>query len=197
MENASSRMLPRNGTWNTKMPTSTAMVASTSAHHEVRQHLAEHHLGGPQRRGEHLLHGAHLPLARDGERGQQRGDDHEDHGDQPRHDVVLRFERAVVPDAQCARPRAAASGWPPRRFMTSARTLERRRSAPRFRRSPGRWRRCWNRCRPAGAARWPSRPPSDARRVIARNHDAHQDAAAVDGALDVAVVVDVSRGCRR
>ena len=39
-------------------------------HGEIRQHLAQHHLGRPQRGGKNLLHGPHFPLARDGERRQ-------------------------------------------------------------------------------------------------------------------------------
>ena len=84
----------------TKTPTAIAIDRIDDADHEKRQHFAEHHLGRPQRRREQLLHRAHFPLARDGQRGQQRRDDHEDDGDQSRHDVVLGFERAVVPDAQ-------------------------------------------------------------------------------------------------
>src|SRR5581483_2788353 len=68
--------------------------------YEVRHHLAENDLDRAERRREKLLHRAHLPLAGDGERGQEGGDDLENDGDQAGDDVVLRFERAVVPDAE-------------------------------------------------------------------------------------------------
>ena len=70
------------------------------AEREVGQELAEDQLRSLDRRGDELLHRALLPLARDGERGEQRRDHHHDHGDQAGDDVVLRFQVGVEPDAR-------------------------------------------------------------------------------------------------
>ena len=154
-------------------------AASSQPHHEIRHHLAQHDFGRPQRRGEHLLHGAHLPFAGDGQRGQQRGDDLQDHRDQPRHHVVLRFERAVVPDAQPRihrRPRRAR-----RRAGScmSGAQLPRNNRAPRFRRSPCTMEAVLESlpsssiCTGASLARG-----QVACRIVARNHHAHEDVVA-------------------
>ena len=67
---------------------------------EVGQELAEDDLDpGHRRRGE-LLHGAALPLAGDGQRGEHRRDDHHDHRDEPGDDHVAAGEGLVVPDSR-------------------------------------------------------------------------------------------------
>ena len=93
---------------------------STMPTTKYAEHLAEHQLRRPHRRRKQLLHRAHLPFARDRQRGQQRRDDHEDDRDQSRHDVVLRFERLLYqtrdarldrrPSSRPASLRSAARG---------------------------------------------------------------------------------------
>ena len=82
-----------------KTPTSMAMTASVTPTTKYASILPSTISAGRSGVESNLLHGADLPFARDGERGEQGGDDHQDDGDQAGHDVVLGFERAVVPDA--------------------------------------------------------------------------------------------------
>jgi len=68
------------------------------AEDEVGEEFAEQQFGGADGGGEQLLHGAGFPLAGDGERGEERGDDHEDDSDQAGDDEVFGFEFVVVED---------------------------------------------------------------------------------------------------
>ena len=68
LETASNSRLPWNGTSKTKTRHQHGDQQVDQAHHEIREHLAQHHFGGAHGRGEQLLHGAVLPFARDGER---------------------------------------------------------------------------------------------------------------------------------
>ena len=137
--------LPRKGTWKRSTPSDRAERHVHQADAEVGQELAEHDLGARHRRGRQLLHGAALPLARDGERGEQARDDHHDHRHQAGHDHVAARQLLVVPDAGLGADRqahapASAAGPAP---STAGRWPACSRA---------RWWRCWRRCRPRSPA---------------------------------------------
>ena len=65
---------------------------------EIGQELAGHQLHRGDRRGDQQLHGAALPLARDGERGELRADERHDQRDDAGDDEVPAVQVLVVPD---------------------------------------------------------------------------------------------------
>ena len=91
------------------------------AEHEVGEELAEHDLEPPDGRGEELLHRAALPLAGDGEGGEQHGADGEEVGGEPRHHEQRRAARpgcsASTPSPASGGARAARAGPASRRRL--------------------------------------------------------------------------------
>ena len=67
--------------------------------HKIGRKLAEHDFHGGDGSRDQLLHCAALPLARDGERGEERADDGHDQSQHPRNDEGAAFKVFVVPSA--------------------------------------------------------------------------------------------------
>ena len=135
------------------------MSASPST--KVGEQLAQHQLAGTHGRREQLFHGAVFPFARDGQRTEHGRDDHHGDGDQSGDDEVLRFEVAVVPDAD-----ARLDGHSQRlpavadlRVRPKLRGIALHDGVGVAERDATR---CWNRCRRPEAARRLPRRPADA-----------------------------------